>query len=307
MDIKKIPPVVTVTCTRDLSLLELQAQSIFKYLDRINPVYIVVNEVDAGPWFSYFDQNIRHYYNNHDLIILTRDNFSGDWGVFKPHKNNPWGVGWQTQQILKLAVCDILQSNSYLVLDSQNFLICPWSACYQGNKIPYRKGNFVMPKEAYYNYARSLELDTVPNLDNPYMTMCTPFYMHTGMVQHLMASQGGLNSFIHYFDQVSSIRSEFMLYAAWLEKNGGIEKYHEITYDYGQPMLRDHKTHFDHLYMEFLLAIGSHPTHKWVSVNHRSWGDMSDQQYQLLCKKLSNYNLEPRFDDYRAAYVDYKF
>ena len=307
MDLKKIPTVVVVTCARDLPLLEFQAQSVCKYLDRINPIVIVVNETDPEPWFDYFNQHIRHYYNNHDLTILTRKDFPGSWAVFKPHMKNPWGVGWQTQQVLKLAVSEKLQSNSYLILDSQNFLISPWSACYQGNLVPYRTGTFVMPKEAYYNYAAYLALDHLPDLSKHYMSMCTPFYMHTNMVQKLIASQGGLDSFIQFFHQASAIRSEFMLYAVWLEKHGGVENYHTITDDFGHPMLRDSRTHFDHLFMDFLLAIGDHAPHAWVSVNHRSWGDMSDQQYQLLCRKLSNYGLVPRFEEYRANYVDYKF
>lgn len=308
MDLNKIPTVVVVTCIRDLPLLELQAQGVCKYLDRINPVVIVVNEDDPAPWFEYFNQHIRHYYDNHDLTILTRNNdFPGPWQVFRPHRINPWGVGWQTQQVLKLAVADKLQSNSYLVLDSQNFLICPWSACYQGDKIPYRIGHFVMPKETYCKYAASLQLDNIPDLSKHYMSMCTPFYMHTGMIQNLIALQGGFDSFVHYFDQISSVRSEFMLYAVWLEKHGGIEKYHCVTHDYGHPMLRDNRTHFDQDYAKFLFAIGSYPLHAWVSVNHRSWGDMTDQQYKLLCRKLSNYDLVPKFEEYRTNYADYKF
>jgi len=305
---KEIPSVVTVTCIRDLPLLELQAQGVCKYLDRINPIVIVVNEADPAPWFDYFDQHIRHYYDNHDLTILTRNiDFPGPWQVFRSHESNPWSAGWQTQQVLKLVIADKLQNNSYLVLDSQNFLICPWSACYQGEKIPYREGHFVMPKQAYYNYARTLNLTNLPDLSKHYMSMCTPFYMHTNMVKSLIASQGGLDSFIQFFHQASAIRSEFMLYAVWLEKHGGVENYHCITHDYGHPMLRDHRTEFDNDYKHFLFAIGARPIHAWVSVNHRSWGDMTDQQYEILCRKLSNYNLVPKFEEYRANYIDYKF
>ena len=304
---KEIPTVVTVTCIRDLPLLELQAQGVCKYLDRINPIVIVVNEADSAPWFDYFDQHIRHYYDKHDLTILTRNiDFPGPWQVFKPHMINPWGVGWQTQQVLKLAIADKLQSNSYLVLDSQNFLIWPWSACYQEDKIPYRLGNFVMPKETYYNYASSLGLTNLPDLSKHYMAMCTPFYMHTNMVSRLIASQGGFDEFVDYFNRASSTRSEFMLYAVWLEKHGGIANFHSITHNYGDSMLRDHRTDFEKLYTNFLLSIGSKSDSPWVSVNHRSWGDMTDQQYQLLRRKLSNYGLVPKFEEYRASYIDYK-
>lgn len=304
---KEIPAVVTVTCIRDLPLLHLQAQSIAKYLDRTNPIFILVNETDTEAWYQYFDQHIRSLYKAHDLTVLDRSQIQGDWQVFKPHQRNPWGVGWQIQQVLKLAIAELLDSDAYLLLDSQNFLIKSWSANFLGDKVPYRKGFFTMPKDAYYNYAANLELDYLPDLSQHYMSMCTPFYMKTDMVKKLIAHYEGIENFVCEFNIISKIKSEFMLYAAWLEKNGGIEKYHEIIDDYGHPMLRDSKTNFNQLYKDFLLSIGSHSTHAWVSVNHRSWGDMTDQQYKLLCRKLSNYGLKPRFDDYRATYIDYQF
>ncbi len=303
---KEIPTVVTIACDRDLALLQLQAQSICKYLDRINPVCIVINEDNPEICQRYIHDELGEYYKNHALTVLTRDQVIDHVQVFSPHQKNPWGLGWQIQQVLKLAVSYQLSSNAYLVLDCQNFLIKPWSACFLGDRLPYRRGFFAMPKQAYYNYAASVELDQLPDLtDNHYMSMCTPFYMHTGMVMSLIEHFDGLDNFAFNFNRISRIKSEFMLYAAWLEKHGGIEKYHEQTHDFGHPMLRDSRTDFDKKFLQFLFSIGTHETHAWVSVNHRSWGDMSDEQYQVLCKKLSNYDLHPDFEKYRENYVDY--
>jgi hypothetical protein len=87
-------PVVTVTCIRDLPLLELQAQSISLYLDKTCPVWIIVNEEDTAPWFDYFDKHIRNYYKEHNLTILTLEDFDGEWNYWIPSQINPWAVGW---------------------------------------------------------------------------------------------------------------------------------------------------------------------------------------------------------------------
>ena len=52
-------PVITITCNRDLPLLELQAQSIALYLDKGTPVYIIVNEADTTKWFKEFDNKTK--------------------------------------------------------------------------------------------------------------------------------------------------------------------------------------------------------------------------------------------------------
>jgi len=306
--VMKITPVVVVSCVRDLALLELQAQSISKYLDTTNPVFIIVNEQDPDVWFDYFNKHIRHYYAHHQLTILHKQEVAGSWDIFVSHGINPWSAGWQSQQALKLLISTRLNSEAYLLLDSQNFLIRSWSANYTGDRVPYRTGLFVMPVEAHYSYARSLNINNPPDpLQTGYMAMCTPFYMHAAMVQELIEFTGGTDKFVAWFAQASAIRSEFMLYALWLYKQGGVDQFHAVVEDYANPMLRDSKTNFDQKFSLFLKNIGKHLPHAWVSANHRSWGDMNQSQYQALCRRLSHFQLEPKFDDYRSSYVDYRF
>lgn len=303
-------PIITVTCLRDLPLLELQAQSIKQYLAKDCPVYIVVNEENPEQWFKFFDQHIRHYYNNHKLNIITRESFNGDWNQWIPSNVNPWAVGWETQQILKLAISKKLTSIGYLVLDSQNFLIRhydPNGYSLSNGKIPYRLGYNSMPAEIWEQYSTTLGVNIlIPDKSTNVLSICTPIYMHTGLVNELLDKQGDIAAFSRWFKSASRIKSEFILYVVWAEKQGGISKLHQAVDDWGNPMLRD-CDNFDAEFENFINAIGIHAPLAWISVNHRSWGDMSNDQYSRLCRKLNEYSLIPKFIDYRSTYIDYKF
>jgi len=303
----KNTPVVTVTCIRDLPLLALQAQSIFHYLDKNMPVYLIINEEDPSTWFSFFDKNIRHYYQNHKLTVLTRNNFKGAWNNWIPSKVNPWAVGWETQQILKLLVAEIVQESQYLILDSQNFLISNWSAnLYDSDKVPARSGHFTMPVEIWEQYSKNLNV-TVELPTSNTMSICTPIFFNTYVVNQLIEHTGGYEHFAQWFKNASRIKSEFILYALWLEKLGGLDKFHNMILvidDWGNPMLRDCQSSEE--FEGFLSFIGVHQPHAWVSINHRAWGNMTDLQYQQLTSKLQTYNLTPNFIEYRNTYVDIK-
>lgn len=303
----KNTPVITVTCERDLPLLELQAQSISLYLDKNCPIYLIVNENDCSNWLSLFDKKIRHHYQNHKLTILFRNSFEGYWWQWIPSAINPWHVGWETQQILKLAIAKHLDSEAFLICDSQNFLIKEWSADYElpENTIPYRTGIFSMPIEIWEQYCQALDVK-LSSPTNETISMCTPIFMHTQLVQGLLTTKGGVEGFSQWFKNASRVKSEFILYTIWAEKHGGIHKLHQKVPDWGGPYLRDSKTFSDD-FEKFIEFIGVVPTHAWVSANHRSWGDMTEDQYNRLKIKLSEYNLYPKFEEYRSSYVDYKF
>jgi hypothetical protein len=207
-------PIITVTCFRDLPLLELQAQSVSRYLAVDCPVYIVINEENPDPWFEVFDNNIRHYYSKHNLTIITRDSFNGDWHQWIPSTVNPWAVGWETQQILKLAIANRLSSIGYLMLDSQNFLIKPYNPNgynLEEGKIPYRLGHNSMPTEIWEHYAKTLDVDIqIPNKSTTVLSISTPIYMHTNLVKGLLDTQGDIANFSRWFKSASRIKSEFI-------------------------------------------------------------------------------------------------
>ena len=300
--------IITVSCTRDLAMLELQAQGIFNFLDKSCPVYIIVNEEHTDKWFDYFNNSIRHYYQNHNLTIFTKQDFVGRWNQWIPHQLNPWAVGWETQQVLKLFVSLKIKTSQYLILDSQNFLIRDWSpTTYDSNRVPARPGHFVMPMDIWNDYSNKLEIiPGEPSKET--MAMCTPMFVDTAVVKSLIDNFGGEENFASWFKSASKIKSEFILYLLWLEKQGGFKQYHRmytVPEDWGNPMLRDCNSAEDFDF--FFKHIGTHSTHAWVSANHRAWGNMTDVQYSMLKDKLATYNLVPKFDDYRSTYVDLKF
>lgn len=300
--------IITISCIRDLPMLELQAQSIFNFLDKTCPVYIIVNEDDVDYWYSVFNKSIRHYYQNHNLTIFTKQDFVARWNDWIPHSVNPWAVGWETQQVLKLFISLKIKTPQYLILDSQNFLIKDWTpTTYDTDKVPARPGNFVMPMEIWNDYSNKLAI-TPRRPNNNTLAICTPIFVDTDVVKSLIDNFGGEPNFASWFKSASKIKSEFILYLLWLEKRGGLSAYHTmftVQEDWGNPMLRDCNSEED--FNHFIKHIGTHVTHAWVSANHRAWGNMTNEQYLLLKEKLAVYNLCPNFDDYRSTYVDLKF
>ncbi len=303
-------PIITVTCLRDLPLLDLQAQSVSLYLDTSCPVYLVVNEDNTDYWFEQFDKNYRHYYKNHKLTILVKNDFNNNWKDWIPSENNPWAVGWETQQVLKLAVSTKIDCKQFMILDTQNVLIRHWSPTQYGyinNKIPARKGHHVMPESIWEQYAKSLGLLHVPDKKH-LMSICTPLFLSKEVCDSLINVHGGVENFARWFKYASNVKSEFILYNLWAEVRGGCWTHHyfipEIE-DWANPYLRDCYTEED--FLAFYNFLGVHKSHNWFSINHRAWGNMTANQYDRLCKKLELYNLKPNFDEYRNSYIDLKF
>lgn len=302
-------PVVTVTCVRDLPMLQLQAQSISLYLDQSAPIFLVVNEEDPQEWNTVFNKTIKQYYQHHDLTILYRSDFAGAWNSWIASDKNPWACGWEIQQVLKLTICGKLNCSRYLVLDSQNFLIQRWSPAQYGminGKVPARIGHASMPESIYNDYVRTLQI-TKPLHVIGTLSICTPIFLNTSLVKHLIVNNGGEEQFSVWFKNASTIKSEFILYELWAEKHGGLYLYHYAVpsiEDWGNPYLRDCKSAKEH--DEFLVSVGIHKSHAWVSVNHRAWGNMTDLQYQQVVEKLQAYHITPNFTQYRSTYVDIK-
>jgi len=293
-------PLVTVTCCRDLALLELQAQSIYKHLTPGHDVYLVVNEADPSEWHSTFDNRIAPYYEYQNLHVFHRSDFDAPWSDWRPGFTNHWSSGWETQQILKLAIAHHISSIGYFILDTQNFLISSWTCSVSGEKLPYNSGKFVMPLSTWETYSKCLGIDIGMPDDNT-MAICTPIFLNTNLVNSLIDYFGGLYEFAKWFKTIPG-KSEFILYLLWAEKNGGLERYHYKSKEWASPYLRDSNT-FNQDFDSFFNFIGEHAPHVWVSANHRSWGDMSDDQYKQLCSKLRSYQLNPNFLDYRKNYL----
>ena len=295
-------PIVVVSCFNQLALLELQAQSISKHLKGKHDIFIIVNELDTAPWDSYFKEKIEHYYAEHNLHIK----YVSDFDIQESPKLRTAGykwVGWDVQQILKLAISEHITDIGYLVLDCQNFLIKDF--CTQdyivNDTLPMRHSRMVMPIDTWNAYNESIHPPIQFREES--LSICTPIFLSTHIVQSLIKSKETLYNFSVWFNSVSKLKSEFMLYDIWMRK----KKLHDRHYnasernDWANPYLRDHPL-FDEQYNQYMAQLGSHNTHKWTSINYRAWGDMSEEQYSALKVKLADFSIVPAMDNFRLTY-----
>jgi hypothetical protein len=309
-------PLVVISCNRDIDMLALQAHSFYTYYEswltdeqRSADIYIIVNESGSNInlWQEQYSTRIAEWLKPFNVKILYKDDFMGDWASWVENKINPWAVGWEVQQLLKLAVAVYIDAPGYLILDSQNFLINSWSTKFYSvidDKLPYRPASFNMPIDMWNSYCQALDIDISPN--NKTLNICTPLFFHTDLVKSLLNSKENLFEFSNWFKSISKSKSEFTLYYLWAEKHGGIEKYHYEAPSWGGYYLRDHPN-FDQEFNHYLSNLKTVARHAWTSINHRAWGDMTDEQYRRLQAELTKMHLyDGYFNDYRANYVNIK-
>jgi len=293
-------PLVTVTCQRDLPLLELQAQSFDKYLQEKSSIIIIVNEIDPTGWNETFFKDIIHLYKRHNLTVLYAKDFDIDLSL---SCGSFVVTNWVRQQVLKLVVAEKVGTPYYFVLDSQNFLVNYWSfnRRFTEGRAPYRKSQLGWALNIYNNYRGLLTLP--PSDGNNKMSICTPIYFDTDMVKKLIITQDNTIKFSQWFFSYGEIKSEFALYLAWLEFNGGIEKYHYPVHNWGHPMLRD-SYEFKKDVEYFIENLGKEERHRWSSINFRAWLDMNDQQVRAVVNKLQALGLSPNVKKFREEYTE---
>lgn len=296
-------------------MLCLQAESMKTFYNTWLPedyktdLFIIVNEPNdrLDHWNAHFE-HISKEYIRFNVKVLYRDQFKANWGQWIPSDKNPWAVGWETQQILKLAVANIIDAPGYFLLDSQNFLTNTWGTLMYpivDGRLPYRPSEFNMPISIWNDYCSTLALgNVVPNEKT--LNICTPLFFHTGLVKSLLNTQPSLEDFSQWFKSASRIKSEFTLYHLWAEKNGGLETYHYKSPSWAGHFLRDN-VNFSLEFNKFVESVKKVPHQSWVSINHRAWGDMSEKQYSELKLKLKELGLfDGHFDKYRSEYIDIK-
>jgi hypothetical protein len=301
--------IVVIGCERDLALLELQAQSMAEYLPAGQEIILIINEKDPTNFVKGFEK-FSHYYNNFALKIFDRDCF--DFVGGQPYVD---------QQILKLAAATVT-NNHLLVLDCQNILCKPYvDLPVFDDKVPYRHAPYAMDETIWKQYCERLGHELPVGLHN--MCLSTPIYMHTSVIRNLINTYGGLSKFASWFYIATRSKSEFALYLQWCEKNHGLSHYHYLEsdfFDWGGPYLRDH-IDFDSVFETYIhqlnerLAYQGHlPSNAiirhyeskwcWTSINHRAWGDMTDEQFDRLTTVLNGVKLDTNcLINYRKNYV----
>ena len=123
---------VTVVHKPDYPMLRLQARSLARYLpqDFATQIYVIANQGLIG----------RHDWK---APLLTDYGWLADRVRFLEASEvatvpiSPLLSGWHSQQILKLMIANVLNSDRYVVLDAKNHLVFPLSPGYfeGGDKI----------------------------------------------------------------------------------------------------------------------------------------------------------------------------
>lgn len=300
---------VVVGCERDLALLELQAQSMKRYLPVGQEIILLVNEKDPYKFLNGL-KSFEQCYEGFKLQIKTLD----DLGIVA---NQPY----VDQQILKLAAAE-LTDNHLIVLDCQNFLFKPYVALpVLDDKIPYRRAPYAMNPLIWDEYCEKLGNKLPLNLHN--MCLSTPIYLRSDVIRHMIKHFGGLQDFAKWFYTATRSKSEFALYLQWCERLQGLEHFHYLEsdfFDWAGPYLRDHPN-FDEIFNDYLLQLKirmdyqGHPKSNdvlrhfkpkcsWSSINHRAWGNMTDEQFDRLTTLLNEVKLDTKcLIDYRTNYV----
>lgn len=198
---------VTITCTKDKKLQELQSYSINLMIDTPCDHYIVIEDtvLSIDEWYSILSP----YYTKHRLhlvpTLLSSEYYANDTRI----KN-----GWHRSAILKLLIADKVQSNRYLILDSKNFFIRKQTL----SLWPLNDGNGIVEKYCSHTWKEIDKFCLKNNIVIPIETYmsATPFVVNTNIVKEILKFD------IHslFFKKADWWSSELLLYSIFTQYFG---------------------------------------------------------------------------------------
>lgn len=154
---------VTVTCSEDVQLMILQAESIQRFVDPCEHLIIIEDDKFT---IHHWKKILSKFYTNHTLTIKKYDH------VYTKGCN-----GWQKQQVFKLAAAfECLEK--YLVLDSKDFFIrktniSEWDTYQGSNDLIVPHESFPFPQATtsnqYAKYFGRPPLDIIQNNITPHV------------------------------------------------------------------------------------------------------------------------------------------
>lgn len=209
---------VTVVFEPEVALLALQARAFSREGDESSlHEFVIIDNTDTG------------------LGARTRGRIRGEYGRFsgrvrfvRPDDLVPviGATGWTTQQILKLVVADVVETDWYVALDAKNVAIRPVA-----QEVFFSEdGRAKMGRHSYIGHPlesrvrRTLEfagLSTSAMEEFP--VTHTPFVFRTDRVRALMSELSGDRAqFARLFSREQLL--EFPLYSAWSMKRGALDE-----------------------------------------------------------------------------------
>ena len=205
---------VTIACSRDRAIQELQSYSIDKFIKDPCEHIIVIedNKISYDEWYAMLSP----YYTKHKLILLktllSKDTYANDSVI----KN-----GWHRSIFLKLLVANTVTTSRYLVLDSKNFFINSvildeWP-CNEGNHLveQLHLNRKLSNGRSWPEFFQFADKHNIPITDNAYSTT-TPFMFNTTIVREILT----LDDLYPLFFNREGWASEFFLYSIYTQNQG---------------------------------------------------------------------------------------
>ena len=201
----------------ELNLLKLQAHS-FKFIDRslLNDIIIVYNDKNPSNFKKTFKRNILPFYPRnfqHKVKIITLEDL-----------NIKLESSWNSQQIVKLEISKLIQSEYYVMLDAKNHFIrkVNYRTFFKNGKPAIFLNNPGKMIRYYYNCLDYFEAQDPFNYKktgkgNEILLTTTPYLFHTEDVKDLLKfiENKEKTPFPIFFQQNRNL-TEFYLYSTYL-------------------------------------------------------------------------------------------
>ena len=207
---------VTVVFESEVDLLILQARSMDRYLDPGLLQELVVIDNSARGMRPTHVARLRQEYGKHAEALR----------VLRPHDIAavPRSVGWQAQQVLKLAVARLLSTRHYVALDAKNHLVAPVERSFflspegkpRVNAYSYENHPLRRGLERVLRYVGLEPADYV----QWFTATVTPFVLETAQVDSLIADVERASGRAFADEFVNADLLEFFLYSAWTVSRG---------------------------------------------------------------------------------------
>lgn len=265
---------VSVVFEAEFELQRLQARSIARYAPpSVIGAIVVIDNTARGLPAAKRDALIAEY---GQLAVAVR--------VLRPGEITrvPGATGWRSQQVLKLAVAELIDTDSYVVLDAKNHLIAPLIAGFflsdggtpRANAYSYESHPLRKDLEHVLRYLGLEPRDHVPH----FTATVTPFVFRTSAVRGMMRqiSHASGNSFPDEF--IGHDLTEFFLHAGWLiREHGSIDGDYDLSLQ-RSPVLWPKAATPEGTAAAIAEAAGA----TFFSVHRRALGTLDDESRELL-------------------------
>jgi Family of unknown function (DUF6492) len=200
----------------ELPLLELQAKSMARFLDPAYAARIIVLDNTAK---GMSDRVWNRLWRSYGALGGSVELVSG-----KSLSGGVEAAGWYSQQVLKLAVSGIVETPTYLTLDSKNHFVRAAGATDFEAANGRARGNF----HGYETHPLRPKLERVlayvgldPEVSvSRFGATATPFTLYTEKVRALIADVESASGRTFADEFIRAGLTEYFLYSAWLLGHG---------------------------------------------------------------------------------------